>query len=70
MLSEEWRLQPLAIQIYKTAINIYRLIEAKALAGLRDDGHSVFQLLLQTLFRHLVEPAPSPSTTAQFASSI
>jgi hypothetical protein len=48
--------------IYKTAINIsgQRLIEAETPAALHDDNPSVFQLLLQTSSRPLVEPAPSP----------
>jgi len=46
MLSEEWQLQLLAIQIYKTAINIYKLIKAKALVRLCNNSHLVFQLLL------------------------
>ncbi len=53
--------------IYKTAINISRLIEVEALAALHDDSSSVFHLPLPTSSRHLVEPAPSPFTTAQFA---
>jgi len=70
MLSEEWRLQLLAIQIYKTAINIYKLIKAKALAGLYNNGYLIFQLLLQILFYYLIKLIPSPSTIAQFASLI
>lgn len=55
--------------IYKTAVNILRLIEAETPAGLHDDSHSVFKLPLQTSSRPLVEPAPSSSTTAQLSSS-